>query len=337
MPARMRRLSAALVTVVAVVATPATVAEGSPPSVSLPTRTKTPPARRVAPASLKAEVGGGISYGGSMYFLTDQPVEVAGTLRPFVAGQRVRVELWRDGHRRGLALAWVHRHGSGGVFSATLHPRTVASYKVVVLHEADKGQRAAKASGSFSAVSSSASPGSSGTSVRLLQLTLWWLGYPASQNGYYDEETALAVLAFRSANLMSRTEDADKSVFDMAFRGQGAFKLRYPKAGRHVEFDWTRQVLVLADNGRAERVYHASSGKPSTPTVFGTFHFYRKSPGMAPDGMYYSSYFIGGYAVHGYASVPTYPASHGCIRIPLSDAITVYNEISLGETIFVYQ
>jgi hypothetical protein len=336
----MKRVSAVLVTVAAVAATPATLAEGSPHSppagASRPAPAKGPQ-RKAAPAALTAGVSGGIRYQHHSYFLTDQPVKVTGTLHPFVAGQRVRVELWRSGHRRGLALAWVRRSHSGGVFSATLHPRSVANYTVVVVHAADRGQKAAKGNGWFSTVSSSAGPGSSGTSVRLLQLTLWWLGYPASQNGYYDQETALAVLAFRSANLMSRTDYADQSVFDKALRHQGAFKLRYPKAGRHLEFDWTRQVLVLADKGRPERVYHASSGKPSTPTVFGTFHFYRKSPGMASDGMYYSSYFIGGYAVHGYASVPTYPASHGCIRIPLSDAITVYNEISIGETIFVYQ
>ena len=53
-------------------------------------------------------------------------------------------------------------------------------------------------------------------------------------------------------------------------------------------------------------ILHASSGKPSTPTVFGKFHFYRKTPGYNSHGMYYSNYFIGGYAIHGYAAVPTY-------------------------------
>ena len=54
--------------------------------------------------------------------------------------------------------------------------------------------------------------------------------------------------------------------------------------------------------------------------------------------MVYSSYFQGGYAVHGYPSVPaTYPASHGCIRVPVPDARRIYGEIKLGERIFVYR
>jgi lipoprotein-anchoring transpeptidase ErfK/SrfK len=52
--------------------------------------------------------------------------------------------------------------------------------------------------------------------------------------------------------------------------------------------------------------------------------------------MYYSSYFIGGYAIHGYASVPDYAASHGCIRIPIPSAKAVYAWIDLGDPIYVY-
>ena len=76
----------------------------------------------------------------------------------------------------------------------------------------------------------------------------------------------------------------------MVLRGQGAYKLRYPNSGthgKHVEFDWSRQVLVLADHGKPYRVYHVSSGKPSTPTVFGSYRFYRQTPGheLARDGL----------------------------------------------------
>jgi lipoprotein-anchoring transpeptidase ErfK/SrfK len=96
-------------------------------------------------------------------------------------------------------------------------------------------------------------------------------------------------------------------------------------------------VLVLAKGGKPYRTYHASSGKPSTPTVFGSFHFYLKSPGTNSHGMVYSSYFIGGYAIHGYADVPNYPASHGCLRVPIPNAIQIYNQIDVGEPIFVYE
>jgi len=135
---------------------------------------------------------------------------------------------------------------------------------------------------------------------------------------------------------MSRDGFATHEVYGKLLRGQGAFKLRYPKAGKHVEFDWSRQVLVLAQNGKPYRTYHASSGKPSTPTVFGTFHFYLQTPGTNAKGMVDSSYFIGGYAIHGYADVPAYAASHGCVRVPIPNALQIYSWIDIGDPIFVY-
>jgi lipoprotein-anchoring transpeptidase ErfK/SrfK len=52
--------------------------------------------------------------------------------------------------------------------------------------------------------------------------------------------------------------------------------------------------------------------------------------------MYFSNYFIGGYAIHGYFDVPTYNASHGCLRIPNADAVSVYNWVRVGDRIDVY-
>jgi hypothetical protein len=136
---------------------------------------------------------------------------------------------------------------------------------------------------------------------------------------------------------MARTMSANRAVYKLLWAGKGGFRLRYPRAGRHVEFDWSRQVLVLASGGKPERIYHASSGKPSTPTVFGTFSFYRKQPGTNSEGMVDSNYFIRGYAVHGYHDVPAYAASHGCIRVPIPNAASINAWINLGERIYVYR
>ena len=84
------------------------------------------------------------------------------------------------------------------------------------------------------------------------------------------------------------------------------------------------------------RIYPTSSGKPSTPTVLGSFRFYSKSPGTNAKGMFMSNYFIRGYAIHGYPDVPVYAASHGCLRIPNPDAVAVYNWIRIGDRIDVY-
>ena len=53
-------------------------------------------------------------------------------------------------------------------------------------------------------------------------------------------------------------------------------------------------------------------------------------------GMVHSVYFIRGYATHGYPSVPTYPASHGCLRTPIPDAKHIYNWIDIGDYFYVY-
>ena len=52
--------------------------------------------------------------------------------------------------------------------------------------------------------------------------------------------------------------------------------------------------------------------------------------------MYYSVYFRGGYATHGYHSVPSYPASHGCVRNPISQSVFIYNWVRLGMSVYVY-
>jgi lipoprotein-anchoring transpeptidase ErfK/SrfK len=120
------------------------------------------------------------------------------------------------------------------------------------------------------------------------------------------------------------------------FAGVGTFPVRYPRQGKHVEADLTDQVLALINGSKVFRIYPVSSGKPSTPTVLGTYQVYMKTPGYLPDGMYYSNFFHTGYAIHGYDPSPTYPASHGCLRLPIDDAISAYQWIQIGTPVDVY-
>jgi len=83
-------------------------------------------------------------------------------------------------------------------------------------------------------------------------------------------------------------------------------------------------------------IYMVSSGKPSTPTVIGRFRVYSKTPGINSEGMVDSNYFIRGYAIHGYAEVPTYAASHGCLRVPIPDAPAIYAWLRYGTPVDVY-
>jgi lipoprotein-anchoring transpeptidase ErfK/SrfK len=135
---------------------------------------------------------------------------------------------------------------------------------------------------------------------------------------------------------MSRTVFASAEVFRRLRRGQGRFRVRFPGHGRHAEADLSRQVLALVDGGRVRHIYPTSSGSPATPTVLGSFRVYRKDFGTNAKGMLHSSYFIRGYAIHGYASVPVYPASHGCLRVPLEEAFYIFSWLRYGDRVDVY-
>lgn len=117
----------------------------------------------------------------------------------------------------------------------------------------------------------------------------------------------------------------------------------------HVEVDVDRQVLLLVNNEGNVRVLPVStgSGKPFTYegqtsiayTPRGRFVVYDKTYGWE-DGqlgsVYYANYITGGVAIHGYESVPTRPASHGCIRIPMFAAREVSKLLALGTIVLVY-
>jgi lipoprotein-anchoring transpeptidase ErfK/SrfK len=49
-----------------------------------------------------------------------------------------------------------------------------------------------------------------------------------------------------------------------------------------------------------------------------------------------SSYFIRGYAIHGYHEVPTYAASHGCLRVPIPNALSIYDWVQYNTPVDVY-
>ena len=295
------------------------------------------PATASAASPRAIQVATGIKLGQRTYVMKGQRVLLQGA-RPFADDGFVTATVTSHGRK---AVARSKLRGKVGVVGGVkLHftARRVGTYKVAirVFKDSDPTHLVAGKLIAVHVIDPHAGAGSHGLSVRLLQHGLRSLAYVTPDNGSFGPATGRAVLAFRKVNGMARTMSADHTVFAKLFRHQGGFTLRYPKAGKHVEFDWSRQVLVFAEGGKPVRIYHASSGKPSTPTVFGTFHFYSKTPGTNAKGMVDSNYFIRGYAVHGYAEVPPYAASHGCIRVPIPDAASIFAWIQLGDTIFIY-
>jgi hypothetical protein len=215
-----------------------------------------------------------------------------------------------------------------------IHP---GRYRFVAGHPRTAKQRAARAvSDRFSVSYPNLDPGDRSRSVRIFNQLLARRHYFTSRGRRYEGATERAVMAFRKVNGMPRTYDADRRIFRRLAAGRGGFRLARPRAGRHVEVDISRQVMVLAAGGEARHIFHVSTGAPSTPSDPGRFRFYRREPGFNGHGMYYSVYYNGGEAIHGYHSVPGWAASHGCIRNPIPNSRFIYRWVRLGMRIYVH-
>jgi lipoprotein-anchoring transpeptidase ErfK/SrfK len=135
-----------------------------------------------------------------------------------------------------------------------------------------------------------------------------------------------------------------------ALRFAGVPKARFQTAEPHVEIDLTRQVLFLTDrSGAIVRILPVSSGNEKkyfdqgkwqvAHTPRGRFRIERKIDGVRKaslGNLYYPNYFYGGVAIHGSNSIPSYPASHGCVRIPRFADRAFSRMVNVGTEVFVY-
>jgi hypothetical protein len=295
-----------------------------------------PPAPAPVQTTLKLSVE---KVGGKLATtLVGSAVRVRGTVATFVADQQVKLRFSYDGKRISSKTATIRPGPNGtGIFLSSHRASRSGRLVVRAAHAATPALDAlAATSHSVDVIPRSVGPKSRKRAVRALQRRLSRLGYVVGSRGNYDDRTARAVLAFRKVTGLTRTYDASVTVMRRIARGGGRFKVRHPEHGRHIEADLTRQVMALISAGRAQRIYPISSGKPSTPTILGSFRVYSKTPGVNQKGMVDSAYFIRGYATHGYPSVPIYPASHGCLRTPVPDARSIFNWITIGTPVDVY-
>jgi hypothetical protein len=173
--------------------------------------------------------------------------------------------------------------------------------------------------------------GDHGLSVRLLESRLAELHYAVERDGMFGSDDVEAMYAFEKLDGLPRTGTVDASVWRRLERAQIPHA-RY--AGDHIEIDKARQVLFVVRGGKVALTVATSTGATGN-TPLGEWHVYRKVAGF-DWVLYYPSYFLRGFAVHGYPDVPPYPASHGCARIPMWIAQTVYDEIPDGSAVYVY-
>lgn len=267
--------------------------------------------------------------------LTRSKFGVRGTVAPFRPGQRVTVRVYRGKRKVARRSVKVRQVGTKdrGTFALTFRTGGTGRLLVRAVHAVTPELATLRSE----AVALRVIGASGGPAVRLLQGGLDRLGYAVSRSGRLDGATGRALMAYRKVNGMRRTQSSSRAILARVLRGRGGFEAKYPKAGRHLEADLSRQVLVLLDGGRVVRTYTTSSGAPSTPTILGSFRIYRRDLGTNALGMVDATYFRGGYAVHGYKSVPAYNASHGCLRVPIPNARAIHDWLTMGTRVIVYR
>jgi hypothetical protein len=177
--------------------------------------------------------------------------------------------------------------------------------------------------------------GNSGSDVaalqqRLLDMSYWLPGI----DGSFGASTQQAVWAFQKANGLPR--DGKIGPEDLPALNSGARPAAASTSGDLVEVDKARQLLFEVRAGTVVSVTRVSTGATGNTPV-GHWHVYAKGPGFNEKGMYDSLFFLRGFAIHGYASVPTYPASHGCVRTPLWFAPGIYSRWGVGASVYVFE
>jgi peptidoglycan hydrolase-like protein with peptidoglycan-binding domain len=310
----------------------------APPPAPTPTPAAPAPAA-TAPAPGQARLALEKVGGSPPFALAGGRIVVRGTVTPYVAGQAVQVSFSLDGRRVGAeSVGVLPGRGGAGQFRVGFSSRAAGLLQARVAHAATPQQGAFGASApGVRFVNPNVTPGARGQSVRLLQSELNALHYAVPLSGTFEEGTERALIAYRKMTGLERIPAAGRRLFELLARRAGSFHVRYPGDGRHVEADLTKQVLAeIEPGGRVRTIYTMSSGKPSTPTVLGRFRVYEKTPGENSEGMVDSNYFSRGYAIHGYAEVPTYAASHGCLRVPIPDAPAIYSWVQVGMPVDVY-
>jgi hypothetical protein len=285
-------------------------------------------------ATVKIDVGG--LHGGKATIWDEVPV--TGTVSPYAPGQKVEVVFYLDGKplvRRKVAVT--PGPNNTGSFESSVILREDGKYAVSAKHAATPVLGADETvRKSWRVEFPGIKPGECSKVVSGFKDAMAKLGYVSGGGKCFNGRLGREVLAYRKTNDMDRTQKAGPGLVKSVYGGKGGFHVKYPSAGEHVEVSLSKQVMALIKDGKAFAIYPVSTGKPSTPTITGHYEMYRQEPGTNSHGMVYSWYWHNGYAIHGYAEVPNYAASHGCVRTFIADQPRIYEQLHFGESIFVY-
>lgn len=271
---------------------------------------------------LQTSFRGSAAVGGSL--------QLRAQLHP--AGGRLAVTLFRDGKKtmsRTFGPAAILQLDTSKPVALRLHLTTIAAPGYAPVTK----QLAAQV------IQPSLAVGTAGRSVATLTASLAALHYVVPRTSAFDGQVLDAVYAFQKMQGLPRTGVADAATW-AALAHPRVARPRHPSPESHLEIDKARQVLYVVRGGEVAGIVPISTaGVPGTFTPVGSFAIYRKVTGFDPSPLgvlYDPMYFTGGYAIHGNPSVPPYPASHGCVRVPMWIIPSLYETNDYGETVYVY-
>lgn len=192
-------------------------------------------------------------------------------------------------------------------------------------------------------------PNPSGPEVLALEQRLSQLGYRVGNvDGVLDGATKHGITAFQKWEGLDRNGQADGATLGRLASAQTPTP-RFSTPPDHIEVDIPRQVILVVRGGRVTDVVPTSTGNNKlftsqgytrrAVTPNGQFQIFFKRNGWrkAPLGeLYRPAYFNGGIALHGSRSVPTSPASHGCVRVPMAFADWFADNAPIGMVVYVY-
>jgi peptidoglycan hydrolase-like protein with peptidoglycan-binding domain len=298
----------------------------------------TPPVPASIPVAAHVQLVLAGAHASPAFAFVGDRIELRGVVRPFLAGQGVVVSVRAAGRLRQERVAITRSADGEGGFTLRLPTDRTGTASVDVSHAATSTMAAFSTAGPrLRVLSANMSRGARGPGVWFLQRRFSHLHYAVPLSGVYEAGTENAVIAYRKMLGIARISSTGAGVISDLERGAGLFRVRFPRDGKHVEADLAKQVLAeIEPHGRVYKIYTTSSGKPSTPTVLGRFQVYLKTPGANSEDMVDANYFIRGYAIHGYPEVPTWAASHGCLRVPIEDAPAIFGWVQVGTIVDVY-
>lgn len=254
-----------------------------------------------------------------------------GRIAPRQEGREIQVFFVKKGRtiaKRSLRLR------DGRYFSTRFRIRTVAPVRVKARLKVDGLAPGTDRTAYKSAPTPRLREGSRGRHVKILERRLKDLGYRLDRaDKSFNYTTRDALLAFHKVQGLPRIGETA----EYTWRALAHPKRPRPetRGGFHFEVDQTKQVLYIVRKGEVRAIVHVSTGANGY-TRDGLWRVHRQLDGYSGGGLYYPSYFDGARAVHGWRSVPTYPASHGCVRTPMWIAPWLKDKAYVGMRVHVY-